>query len=167
MRAFWCLIICLNLAWHGQAQNPVQQEATALRPLRTAAILDSLHRWKLDSTRVYVVNFWATWCGPCVQELPLFRAADSLLGKQAVQFTFFSFDMKDHAVKAAALMQKHGFRNPGFLFAEVDHDALIRGVSDSWQGNIPITLVLGAGKNGFHDQAFPNLEALLKFIQQP
>ncbi len=64
-------------------------ELKELSPEKISAILKSN-----NSDTIYVTNFFATWCGPCMQEIPHFRKKMDELKNQPVKFTFVSLDNK-------------------------------------------------------------------------
>lgn len=102
--------------------------------------LDSLLQRQGD--RVYVVNFWATWCGPCVSELPHFEKVADEYPESEVDFALVSLDFPSQADKRLReFIPKHKISLPVFLMTETDYDLWIPMVDKSWQGNLPATLI--------------------------
>jgi cytochrome c biogenesis protein CcmG/thiol:disulfide interchange protein DsbE len=60
--------------------------------------------------KVRVINLWAVWCGPCQQEAPVLRAAESHLAEQGVEF--ISVNANDNSGKAAQFARQHGWTWP-------------------------------------------------------
>ncbi len=117
-----------------------------------------------DSTTI-VINFWATWCKPCVKELPYFKEADSILRLKNVQFIFISFDGEGELKKVKKFIKMQNLIGKQLLFDSNDFNQLITSVGD-WEGNIPYTILLKNGQRKNHEMNFSSLKQLLKFIEK-
>ena len=63
---------------------------------------------KQDNDTLYVTNFFATWCGPCMREIPHFKEKMNELKSQPVKFTFVSLDEKaDWSTKVKAFAEEN------------------------------------------------------------
>ncbi len=102
-------------------------------------IQDLLKRISSEDT-VYVVNFWATWCKPCVQELP---ALDSLHAKSKYSNTkvlLVCLDFKEELQnKVIPFLKKKNIQSDCVLLDEVNGNNYIDKISSSWTGAIPAT----------------------------
>ena len=108
--------------------------------------LNSLLSNKNDTT--YVINFWATWCKPCVKELPFFIEAEERLKNEKVSFIFISLDFKrDLDSRLNDFVKKNMLNSTVYLIDEPDYDQWIDKVDPSWQGNIPATLIYNFNKS--------------------
>lgn len=108
-----------------------------------------------DNDTTYVVNFWATWCSPCVQELPYFVALDSMHRGEAFRLILVSLDFrKDYLRKLEPFMDTHGLRP--YVVALDDHraDYWINDIDPSWSGAIPATLVYRGNRRTFYEKTF-------------
>lgn len=96
--------------------------------------------------QVKVINFWATWCRPCVKELPYFDELQSRHNTDELQVYLISLDdveVLDNRVKP--FVEKRGIKSTVKLLDETDYNAFIDKVDPSWSGAIPATLII-AGK---------------------
>jgi thiol-disulfide isomerase/thioredoxin len=101
-----------------------------------------------DSTdSLTVINFWATWCKPCVQELPYFEKARAAFAGKPVRFRYISLDFaSDFKSRLLPFISR---KMPGahvYLLDETDYNAWIDKVEPTWGGSIPITLFLNNPK---------------------
>ncbi len=115
------------------------------RPLAPVPVVkwDALAR-VLDSRAdtVYVVNFWATWCKPCVMELPAFEQNARQFRDRPVRFLLVSLDFRqDLEKKVVPFVQKRQLRSEVWLLDEPDYNNWIDKVDSSWEGDIPATLI--------------------------
>lgn len=99
-----------------------------------------------------VFNFWATWCGPCVKEMPHFEAyADN----KNVKVYLVSLDYADHLDKVEKFAKSKGLKSEVLLLNETDYDSYMDKVSKQWSGAIPATLFVDEwGSTHFHEGEF-------------
>jgi thiol-disulfide isomerase/thioredoxin len=92
--------------------------------------------------RLYVVNFWATWCAPCVKELPHFEKISAEYEPEKVKFILISLDFPSQIDKQLIpFLKKNKITLPVSVMTNLDYNAWIDKVDNSWQGNIPATLL--------------------------
>jgi thiol-disulfide isomerase/thioredoxin len=101
---------------------------------------------------VLVVNFWATWCGPCVKELPYFESVQKKYAGKGVRTVLVSMDNAEKLDdKVIPFVKKKGLQSEVLLLDETDFAAFIDKVDEKWSGAIPATLIINkkSGKRIF------------------
>jgi len=101
---------------------------------------------------VVVVNFWSTWCKPCIEEIPHFISVYDSLRASGVQLWLVSQDTRD-LYNSGALKKyisgKEGWKKAKlFWFNETDADYYCPIINKDWSGVIPATLILN-NKKGY------------------
>ncbi len=100
-----------------------------------------------------VINFWATWCGPCIKEMPYFDALES--ENQDVKVYLVSVDFRQDLERVKNFVVKRKIKSDVLFLDEKDPDEYMRKVDHNWSGAIPATLfVTDLGKTFFHENAF-------------
>lgn len=90
---------------------------------------------------LYVVNFWATWCKPCIQELPSFDSLYHHTSGKPVKLVLVSLDFKEELEKKVKpFLAKNNIQIPCYLLDEGNGNDFIDKVSKDWSGAIPATL---------------------------
>jgi thiol-disulfide isomerase/thioredoxin len=114
---------------------------------------------------VYVINFWATWCAPCVKELPAFKQLAE--NYKDVKVIMISLDFAEDVEKTKKLLNKKQIGFKTYLLDETKYDTWINDVEPSWQGAIPATIILKGKKRIFinEETSFETLEKKIKSIQ--
>lgn len=134
------LVVSLNI--HAQQVEVIKSDDLQKKILHTEASLT-------------VFNFWATWCGPCIKELPYFEE----IGDQGVKVYLVSVDFVNDLKKVQTFTEKRKLRSDVLFMDEKDPDSYMRKISDDWSGAIPATLfVTETGETFFHEKAFTREE---------
>jgi thiol-disulfide isomerase/thioredoxin len=106
-----------------------------------------LNRIQNKSDTTYIVNFWATWCKPCVAELPDFEKIDSIYKTEKIKVLLVSLDFKeDLNSKLKPFIDKHKFKSECIILDEANGNDFINKISESWSGAIPATLITNQNK---------------------
>ncbi|MCC6583912.1 MAG: redoxin domain-containing protein [Chitinophagales bacterium] len=114
---------------------------------------------------LYVVNFWATWCKPCVTELPFFEQTAQAFSQQPVKIILVSQDAKTRAVQVNEFLKKNNYTSEAFILSAGNPNVWIDKIDSNWSGTIPVTLFYKNGmKVYFHEGDYASFDELEKII---
>lgn len=123
---------------------------------------DRIERSGKDTT--FVINFWATWCKPCLEELPLFDQFQEQFKDQRLKVILISVDFKSKLKQVRDYIKKNKIRNEVYLLNEANQQEYIDRVDKNWSGTIPATLFIHKENRKFQEGAFTS-SGLIKEYQ--
>ncbi len=142
-KTFGCSI---KWAWKGDwtkklkeqwANDPVNLTDKSLQEIE-AVISNPSKKYRL-------INMWATWCGPCLIEMPELVNTDRMYRGRDFEFITISTDKPNKKEKALELLTKMEAANENYLFTGDDIYELIEVVDQNWKGSLPYTLLVAPG----------------------
>lgn len=125
--------------------------------VKLLTLSDLEQRMDKGKDTTYVVNFWATWCGPCVEELPYFERLNSAYKKQPIKVILMSLDFKSKLQKEVIpFVKKYKLAAEVYVVNEANQQMFIEKVNSKWSGAIPATWFVNKMKkvNSFYEKEF-------------
>ena len=106
-----------------------------------------------EDENIYVINFWATWCAPCIKELPYFEKLHT--DNKNVKVVLVSIDSrKDLEKKLLPFIQRKKISANVVMFSDIDYNSWLPKVDQSWSGSIPATLIINGKNRLFAEREF-------------
>ncbi len=90
----------------------------------------------------YIINFWATWCAPCVAELPEFNALQEHYATKPVKVLLVSLDFKENYPKLPLFLQRKRITPQVIWLKDTNPNDFVPLADKNWEGSIPATLIL-------------------------
>ena len=120
-----------------------------------------------EDNKVHIINFWATWCRPCVEELPFFENLNQSEISDGLEVVLVSLDFIDNINKSLIpFISKNKLKSEVVLLADEKTNEWIDKVDGDWEGTIPATLIYNSESYLFIEDSFESYEELREVINQ-
>ncbi len=121
-----------------------------------------------DGDKYRLINFWATWCGPCVIEFPELVKMQRMYGQRNFELVSVSLDRPGQEDRVTSFLEQNEAAFPNYLYSETDKETLFEAVDPQWQGNLPHTILIEPGGKVIyrHSGIIDPLEVKREIIQR-
>jgi len=145
-----------------EALKKIEAEPVALE----MASAEELKTLRANPTgKLLLVNFWATWCGPCVHEFPDLQTTFRMYRGRDFDLVSVSANMPDEKESVLKLLQKQHASTRNLLFASEDTQALQAALNPKWQSGLPYTVLIAPdGKIVYEEEGELDMLALRRAI---
>lgn len=106
----------------------------------------------VNTPRLRLVNFWATWCGPCVAEFPELIEINRMYRKRAFELVTVSANYPDEKEAVLKFLKKQQSSGRNLLFASKDKYAMMEAFDPKWDGGLPYTMLISASGEVLYKQ---------------
>lgn len=148
-----------------QPKNVLKGEQVSIRVYDFNGLEGLLNR---EDDKTYVVNFWATWCKPCIEELPSFEKLNAKYHAENVEVVLVSLDFPSRAEELLIpFVENRNLKSHVLLLDDAKMNTWIPKVAEQWSGAIPATVIFNRDKRNFYEKSFNFNELekeLLSFI---
>ena len=121
-----------------------------------------------EDNKTYIINFWATWCKPCLEEMPYFQKTYEEQKGNGVELVLVSLDMPTMWQKRLVpYVKEKDLKGEVVILDDPKMNEWIPKIAENWGGGIPATLIYNANKRAFYERGFTYEELnteLEKFI---
>ena len=137
-----------SIKWAGKADSvkkymaDLAKEPVAVEPIDAEA-LRALR--KNDSKKVRLVNFWATWCGPCLTEFHDLVTINRMYRHRAFELVTVAANFPDEKNDVMEVLKREQASNRSLLFASTDKYKLMDAFDPDWNAALPYTLLIAPG----------------------
>lgn len=139
------------------------QTVLAQQPVVYSTFADFEKNVIKNDENVYVINFWATWCAPCVKELPFFEKLHQ--ENKNVKVILVSLDSrKDLEKKLIPFIKRKKLSADVILLSDKDYNSWLDKIDKSWSGSIPATLLIHGNQKLFVEREFESFIELNNYI---
>jgi len=160
-----CLALCL-LSCSKSKKEAEKVVETQVKTIKTVDFEGLTPYLTAKDDKTYVVNFWATWCAPCIKELPYFQELDSVYADDQLELTLISLDFPDQVdSKLIPFVEKHQIKEKVVLLDAPNENEWIPKIDSTWSGAIPATIIFNKEKRAFFEQSFTK-EALFEEVEK-
>ncbi len=142
-KTFGCSIKWIEKSnWTQKAEITWAKEPVSLDTVGVAGIAALVHN---NSNKLRLINLWATWCVPCVQEFPELVTLNRMYRDRGFQLVSISTDDSAARPKALRFLEKQESSSPNYIFTGDDKYKLIEAIDPKWQGALPYSLLVEPG----------------------
>jgi thiol-disulfide isomerase/thioredoxin len=94
--------------------------------------------------RILVINFWATWCAPCIKEIPYFEKLNAEDKNAEVVLVSMDYDLDPNTDKVNRFVTRKKIKSRVLVLTENDPNSWIDKIDKRWSGALPATLVVNS-----------------------
>lgn len=119
-----------------------------------------------DNDTTYLINFWATWCSPCVAELPYIDAMNNQYKDSKFKNILVSLDFeKQIDTRLVSFLNTNKIQSDIVVLLDGKSSRWIDKVDPQWSGAIPITIIYNKDKRLFFEKQFHSEQELVDLIE--
>ena len=121
-------------------------------------------RVQQNNDTLYVVNFWATWCKPCIEEMPYFESAQQQFNTSKVKVIFVSLNSAKELSSVQKFIVQKNIQSETHLLQAGNPNVWLNQIDSTWSGAIPASVVYKNGKKVFFVEGELNASQLDSII---